>query len=274
MKARCLHVEALGLQAGGLARTRPLFSGLDFHVQAGERWVVIGPNGAGKSSLLAALAGTFAAAAGTIRLDGMALAEWSMAALAAERAWSPQFWFDPFPSTVLETAALAHRRDPGWGFGFEAAADPQVLSVLDRLGLGAPLRDVDVRILSGGERQRVALATALLQDAPILLLDEPASHLDPAHQRLLLRVLREHADTGGTVVASLHDLNLAWDLASHAVLIDGRGGAIAGTREQVFGAGRLGEVFGVPIEAVAVGGATRFLMADLPLLDPSSRGRS
>ncbi|HEX2540475.1 MAG TPA: ABC transporter ATP-binding protein [Caldimonas sp.] len=263
MKAGRIEVAGLALNAGGLAWTRRLFARLDFEVRAGERWVVIGPNGAGKSSLLAALSGTFPAAAGAIRLDGRPLAEWSMAALAAERAWSPQFWFDPFPSTVLETAALAHRRDLRWRFGFATVADEEVHRVLDRVSL-APLAHVDVRILSGGERQRVALATALLQGAPILLLDEPASHLDPAHQRLLLRVLREHADDGGAVVASLHDLNLAWDLASHAVLIDGLGAAVAGTRSQVFDPHRLGEVFGVRIDAVEVGGATRFLTADVP----------
>jgi iron complex transport system ATP-binding protein len=270
MKARRLEVAGLGLNAGGLAQTRRLFSALAFDIDAGQRWVVIGPNGAGKSSLLAALAGTFPAAAGAIRLGGKLLAEWSTRALAEERAWSPQFWFDPFPSTVLETAALAHRRDLGWRFGFDAAVDPQVHEVLDRLSL-APLAGVDVRILSGGERQRVAMATALLQGAPILLLDEPASHLDPAHQRLLLRLLRDHATAGGAVVASLHDLNLAWDLASHAVLIDGRGDAVAGAREQVFDADRLSAVFGVRIEAVEVGGATRFLTADVPLGGPAGR---
>jgi iron complex transport system ATP-binding protein len=273
MKAKALQVEGLGLRAGGLAQARLLFAGLDFRVEPGERWVVIGPNGAGKSSLLAALAGTFPAATGTIGLANTPLSAWPAEALAAERAWSPQFWFDPFPSTVLETAALAYRRDLGWRFRLDRAAEPQVLAVLDRLALGS-LLDVDVRVLSGGERQRVALATALLQEAPILLLDEPASHLDPAHQRLLLRLLREHAAAGGSVVASLHDLNLAWDLASHAVLIDGRGGACAGTRAQVFDAGRLGEVFGVTIEAVDVGGATRFLMADLPFPEPSRQSLS
>ena len=103
---------------------------------------------------------------------------------------------------------------------------------LDELGLRA-LADADVQSLSGGERQRVAIATALLQDAPLLLLDEPASHLDPAHQRLLLAVLRRHAAAGGSVVASLHDLDLAWDLASHCVLLDGGGGAVAGRRDEI-----------------------------------------
>ena len=151
---------------------------------------------------------------------------WPPAELAGRRAWSPQFWSDPFPASVRETAALAHERGAGWrNLLATRPARPEVTRVLERLGLDA-LADADVQSLSGGERQRVAIATALLQGAPLLLLDEPASHLDLAHQRLLVDLLRAHADGGGTVVASLHDLDLAWDLASHAVLIDGRGGAL------------------------------------------------
>ena len=96
-----------------------------------------------------------------------------------------------------------------------------------------------MRALSGGERQRVAIATALLQEAPLLLLDEPASHLDPAHQRLLLALLADHARQGGAVLASLHDLNLAWDLADHCIVLDGKGGAVAGPRDSVLTAERM-----------------------------------
>ena len=268
MKALTLDIEGLALDAGGVVGGRRLFSGLDCRVAAGERWVVIGPNGAGKSSLLAALAGTFALASGRIRLDGVPLPDWPLTALAAARAWSPQFWFDPFPSTVLETAGLAHRRQLGWRSGFANEPDAQALAVLDRLGL-AHLARADVRTLSGGERQRVALATSLLQEAPLLLLDEPASHLDPAHQRLLVEVLREHAKAGGAVIASVHDLNLAWDLASHAILIDGRGGVTAGPRAQVFDAARFSDVFGVRIDEIHSGSSTRFLVADVARSEPA-----
>jgi iron complex transport system ATP-binding protein len=255
-----LEVEALRLRAGGRTGTRTLFDALDLRVAAGERWVVVGPNGAGKSSLLAALAGVFTRAGGTIRLDGRDLVAWPPAELAARRAWSPQFWSDPFPASVRETAALAHERGAGWRGLLAARAAPEVTRVLERLGLDA-LADADVQSLSGGERQRVAIATALLQGAPLLLLDEPASHLDLAHQRLLVDLLRAHADGGGAVVATLHDLNLASDLASHVVLIDGRGSAVAGTRDQILDAERLSAVFEVAIEAIEMHGAQRFLMA-------------
>jgi len=261
-----LEASALALRAGGAARNRLLFAGLDLRVVAGERWVVVGPNGAGKSSLLAALAGVFPVAAGAVRIDGVELSAWAPSALAARRAWSPQFWSDPFPATVRETAALAHRRDAGWRGTIDRRDDPDVERVLGRLLL-AELGDSDVQTLSGGERQRVALATALLQDAPLLLLDEPASHLDLAHERLLVDVLLAHADGEGAVVASLHDLDLAWDLASHVVLIDGSGGVVAGGRDEVLVAERLGAVFGVAIHAIEVAGARRFVVG------PNAAGR-
>ena len=261
-----LEASALSLRAGGAARNRLLFAGLDLRIAAGERWVVVGPNGAGKSSLLAALAGVFPLAAGSVRIDGVAIADWAPRALAERRAWSPQFWSDPFPATVRETAALAHRRDAGWRGALDRRSDPDVERILGRLLL-AELADSDVQTLSGGERQRVALATALLQDAPLLLLDEPASHLDLAHERLLVELLLAHAEGGGAVVASLHDLDLAWDLASHVVLIDGSGGVVAGLRDDVLAADRLGAVFGVAIHAIDVAGARRFVVA------PNTTGR-
>ena len=262
-RAVLLEARALSLRAGGAARNRLLFAALTLRVAAGERWVVVGPNGAGKSSLLAAIAGVFPIAVGSVRIDGVELAGWAPSALAERRAWSPQFWSDPFPATVRETAALAHRRDVGWRGALDRRSDPEVERVLDRLLL-AELADSDVQMLSGGERQRVALATALLQDAPLLLLDEPASHLDLAHERLLVDLLLAHAEGGGAVVACLHDLDLAWDLASHVVLIDGRGGVVAGLRDEVLVADRLGAVFGVAIHAIEVAGARRFVVGPNP----------
>jgi iron complex transport system ATP-binding protein len=260
-----LEVVGLGLAAGGAATSRRLFSDLSFCVEAGQRWVVIGPNGSGKSSLLAALAGIFPFAAGDVRIEAKSVRQWHPEALADRRAWSPQFWSDPFPATVLETAVLARDRGSSWQRGGKRSADLEVEATLARLEL-ARFADLDVRSLSGGERQRVAVATALLQGAPLLLLDEPASHLDPAHQRLLVDVLLNHAGCGGAVVASLHGLDIAWDLASHCIVLDGRGGAVAGPRDEVLRADRLAAVFDVDIQAIEVQGARRFVIGAAPPL--------
>jgi iron complex transport system ATP-binding protein len=258
-----LEAHALGLTAGGSARGRRLLEGLDFRVEPGQRWVVLGPNGAGKSSLLAALAGVFPVSGGELRLEGRAAADWSLAELARHRAWCPQFWIDPFPATVAETVGLARAGSAWWHSDPSAGDEAELASLLAALDLTRFARN-DVRTLSGGERQRVAVATALWQGTPLLLLDEPASHLDLAHQQMLVALLHGEARRGRAVVASLHDLNLAWDLASHAILIDGRGGVCCGPRDEVMQPRHLAAVYGVAIDQVEVCGQRRFWVGPLP----------
>ncbi len=253
-----LHLQGLSLRAGGLPRGRVLFEPLDARIETRQRWVVLGPNGAGKSSLLAALAGLLPPSAGTIELNGRPLAAWPLRELSRQRAWCPQFWLDPFAARVDETVRLARPAAAWWARDADADADREPFAqLLRRLDI-AHLAAADVRTLSGGERQRVAIATALWQEAPWLLLDEPASHLDLQHQQLLVQVLRAHADDGGAVVSSLHDLNLAWSLATHAVLLNGRGAAISGPRDAVMAPERLSAAFGVAVSRVEVCGVQRF----------------
>lgn len=251
-----LQVHDVVLRAGGTARGRILVAGCSFAVDAAQRWAVLGPNGAGKSSLLAALAGVFPVEGGRVCLDSRELDAWPPRELASRRAWCPQFWSDPFAASVRETLALAMDRGRWWPTD-APRLDPALETWLDRLDLRA-LEAADVRTLSGGERQRVALGTTLLQGAPLLLLDEPAAHLDLRHRRLLLGVLLDHAAHGGSIVACMHDLDLAWALATHAVLLDGRGGCIVGPRDDVMTAARIGAAFDVAVDAVDVAGERRF----------------
>ncbi len=255
-----LTLDAITLHAGGEPQGRLLCRELSLSVNPGDRWVALGPNGAGKSSLLAAMAGVLPVSAGRVLLEGRALAQWPLPQLAERRAWCPQFWIDPFAATVAETASLAMPRGPWWRPAPRDAA-VAVAQVLDELDLAA-LASADVRLLSGGERQRVAIASALLQGAPLLLLDEPSSHLDMAHQRVLLGVLARRSAQGRAVVASVHDLNLAWELATHVVLLDGRGGALAGPREAVMQPAPLAAAFGVPIERDDSRARVRFWAAE------------
>jgi iron complex transport system ATP-binding protein len=258
-----LRVDRLVLRAGGRPDARALIDGVSFTVEPGQRWVVLGPNGAGKSSLLAALAGVFPLGSGAVFIDERPMADWPLRDLADRRAWCPQFWSDPFAASVEETVCLARDRGSFWPWRERSSErDADVDHTIEQLDLGR-LRHSDVRTLSGGERQRVAIATCLLQGAPLMLLDEPASHLDLAHQQLLIGLLRERAEHGDAVVASLHDLNLAWDLASHALLLDGRGATIAGPREDVLTPARLSAVFGIAIDQVEVCGQRRVWIGPL-----------
>lgn len=235
----------LSLRAGGERSGRVLIQSLDVQVKSGERWVLLGPNGAGKTSLLSALAGLFPVSGGAITLGEQSLKRWDLKSLARERAWCPQFWSDPFPCSAQETVAcaiFALKKQ-----GVDADVMKMAHEWLDKFD-AAPLANTDVRTLSGGERQRVALAGAFAQAAPLLLLDEPTAHLDWAHQILLKNRLNAWCEQGGSVIAAVHDLNFAWSLASHIVLLDGRGGAFCGVRDQMLTASLLGQVFGVPLQ--------------------------
>ena len=251
--------SVLRLQTVELAvAQRVLVCGLDVAIGAGERWVILGPNGAGKSTLLATLAGVRRPQAGTVLLDGQALDALPVLELAERRALVIDRWTDPFAARVLDTVLTARfrfgARDPG--------ARQRALQCLGELDV-QHLQQQDVRSLSRGERQRVAIATAAAQDTPLLLLDEPIAHQDPRHQAWVIDWLRAQtgSKTGRTVVASLHDMNGAARLATHALLLDGRGGWEAGPAEVVLTAERLSRLFATPVQAVHVSGATRFVVA-------------
>lgn len=242
--APTLSLEDFSLHAGGKREARCLMAELNLSLHAGERWVLLGPNGAGKSTLLLALAGLLKPNTGRIILGGQALDKWHNESLARQRAWCPQFWLDPFPVAAWETVACALLATHPEATA--NAVETQARHWLEKFDVGA-LADRDVRTLSGGERQRVALATACAQQAPLLLLDEPVSHLDWSHQALLQTRMKDWSAQGGLILAAVHDLNLAWTFATHALLLDGRGGALHGSREDILQADLLSHAYGVPV---------------------------
>jgi iron complex transport system ATP-binding protein len=232
-----IECRGVTLRAG----TRLLVDALDLQVGPGSRWVVLGPNGAGKSTLLATLAGARRADDGSVLLGGRPVEHWDVQTMAAQRALLPDGWLDPFAATVLDTVLTArYRLGEADEHGSRIAGQ-----WLGRFDCGGLLQR-DVRSLSRGERQRVAIATALSQEAPLLLLDEPIAHQDPRHQALVIDELARLV--GHTVVASLHDLNAAVRLATHALLLDGRGGWFAGPTGEVLTAQRLSVLFDTPID--------------------------
>jgi len=246
MSEPMIDVGDLGLRAG----ERTLVDALSIRVAPGERWVVVGPNGAGKSSLLGALAGARRTQAGSVRLAGRPIGRCGVEELAALRALVNDRWIDPFSATVLDTVLTARYR-----FGAENGARDAAMSALAEMDC-AHLAQHDVRGLSRGERQRVAIATALAQDTPVLLLDEPTSHQDPGHQAWVLAKLA--ARRRQTVVAVLHDINAAARFATHALLLSGAGWWRAGRRDEVLTAQELSTLFSTRIEVTSVGQAEVF----------------
>lgn len=186
-------------------------------------WVaVVGPNGAGKSTLLRGLCGLHPLASGTVQMMGRPWSEWRDRERAQRLSWLGQAETVSEGLSVQDTVALGRLPHQGpLGLGGMSRDDIRV--VQDCLARTDLQRTATRRVdeLSGGERQRVLLARALAVQAPVMLLDEPTTHLDAPHLRLLARVLREHAVQGGAVVSVLHDLNLA--LAADEVVVMARG---------------------------------------------------
>ncbi len=238
---------------------RILVESLDWRIEPGQCWCVIGRNGAGKSTLLRTLAGLRQADGGDVRMQGRALADWPLPDLARERAYLPQARNDAFGYRVIETVLTArhpYHADRYW----EGSDDHQAAYAALQAMEVADLAERDVRTLSGGERQRVAIAALLAQDTPLLLLDEPANALDLAHQvsvmRLLARLCREQKKTAVMVG---HDLNLAYSVATHALLLMGDGRWQAGTVAEVMQAAILSRFLGHPIEAIQHGKRSIFI---------------
>ncbi|WP_322091708.1 ABC transporter ATP-binding protein [Paraburkholderia bannensis] len=244
-----LATHALTLRAG----SRTLVENLTQCFGAGEIWCVAGANGAGKTTLIATLAGLRAPAAGHVEIDGMALHDWKPVHLAQRRALMPQDVRDAFSASVLDIVLLnryPHLAGWGWDSDEDRAAAHAALA---QLGLEA-FAARNVLSLSGGERQRVALAAVLCQAAPLLLLDEPLAHLDLHHQIACLEALRQWVRVDArSVVLSCHDLNLARRYATHALLLDGRGGCWAGPVRDVLTAELASEAFGHPLTLIRDG---------------------
>jgi iron complex transport system ATP-binding protein len=252
-----ISTHALGLKVGA----RTLVEKLDWTVRAGECWCVIGRNGAGKSTLLRTLAGLREPDAGSLSIDGRPLADWPLDELARKRAYLPQSRSDTFSYRVLETVLAA--RHPYHAQRYWEGSDDHAIALAALVSMEvAELAQRDVRSLSGGERQRVAIAAMLAQDTPLLLLDEPANALDLAHQvsmmQLVAKLCREQ---GKTAVTIGHDLNLAQQACSHALLLMGDGSWEAGPIGQVMTAPALSRYLGHPIEIVVHAGRRIFVPA-------------
>ncbi|GGK88815.1 iron ABC transporter ATP-binding protein [Sphaerisporangium melleum] len=209
------------LEARGLSATlggRQVLSDVGLSVRDGEWLAVIGPNGAGKSTLLRVMMGLLEAR-GEVSVDGVPVRALKPRRRARLMAYAPQNPLLPPGLTVAEYALLG--RTPYIGYlGRDGRRDREVTaSVLERLHLSA-LAARPLGRLSGGERQRVVLARALVQQAPVLLLDEPTTALDLGHQQQVLELVdRLRLADGLTIVTTVHDLSLAGQYADTVLLM-------------------------------------------------------
>ena len=234
------------------ATTQHVLDGVSFELSSGQLWALLGPNGAGKSTLLKVALGMLPCAKGRVLLDGLDLATLPRKAVAQRVAWVPQSPAEDTGFSALELVLMG--RSPHLGnFGLPTKADVErAAALLAEVGLeGFESRHLDE--MSGGERRLCYLARARMQDAQVLLFDEPTAFLDVRHQVECLRSLDALVKKGVAALAVLHDVNLAARWATHAALLKKGRLMAAGPIAEVLRAEALSELYGVELSATAGG---------------------
>jgi iron complex transport system ATP-binding protein len=224
---------------------RTVLDGLDLDLPADAFTVIVGPNACGKSTLLRTMARLLTPRRGTVLLDGAAIRDLPTRAVAQRLGVLPQSPLVPEGDTVADLVGRGRQPYQRW---WRQWSDQDEAAVREAMQLAdvAELAERAVDTLSGGQRQRVWIAMTLAQDTEALLLDEPTTFLDLAHQVEVLDLLhRLRTDRGRTVVAVLHDLNQAARYADHLIAM--RSGAVvaAGPPRQILTADLVRDVFGL-----------------------------
>jgi len=225
--------------------SRLLVEDLDLTLEPGDFVCMLGPNGVGKTLTLHTLAGLRDPENGEVVLAGHALHSLSRPDIARRLGLLLQHHEDAFPVTVLETALMGRHSHIGF-WQWESPSDLQCArAALADMDL-AHLEQRPAGSLSGGERRRLSMATLLVQNPAVLLLDEPMNHLDPLHRFSLLEKLKDLAGRGRTVLASIHDPVLASRYADSVLLLYGDGRWKYGPTHKLLTAEHLGELYGTP----------------------------
>ncbi|MER5733512.1 ABC transporter ATP-binding protein [Streptomyces sp. NPDC002138] len=245
-RAAALHGSGLRLGYGD----RIVAEDLDLPIPAGRVTALVGPNACGKSTALRALARLLKPADGSVLLDGEDIASLSARDFSLRLALLPQTPSAPDGIAVRDLVARGRTPHQRWWRQWSASDEAAVDAALTATGT-ADLADRSLDELSGGQRQRVWIAMALAQDTSVLLLDEPTTYLDLAHQVDVLELVADLNRTDGrTVVMVLHELNLACRYADHLVAM--REGRIvaAGPPSDIVTPDLVHDVFGLRAEVI------------------------
>lgn len=243
-KAALLAAQGVSVVLDG----RTIVDEVSLDVDAGEIVALVGPNGCGKSTLLSVLGGFRAASSGSLTLAGDPVARLAAVELGRRRAVvtqhnRPDVGFDV--GDVVEMGRYPWTRRP------EAADSPAIVARAIADCDLTDLVDRPVSRLSGGQQARVALARALAQRTPVLMLDEPTAALDIAHQEATLRVLRQARDRGVAILIVVHDLSLAAAYADRVALMKAGRIVATGPPDVVLTDTLLSEIYDHPVEIIA-----------------------
>jgi iron complex transport system ATP-binding protein len=248
----------------------PVLEGVSLALDKGEFVSVLGPNGSGKSTLLKAILRLLPSIEGTVEVEGRDASTLSPRLMARLIAYVPQFPDAAFGFTVEEIVLMGRYAHLG-RFGRVSDEEARFLdSILELAGIAA-LRGKLASRLSGGERQRVHIARALAQDAPILLLDEPSTHLDLAAQSEIYRILsRLRREKGTAVLCAEHNINLAVPYSNRILFLKQGRPAAQGAPRRLLTRRLVRDVFGADVD---VRRNPRTSLPEVSLIPPSEDER-
>jgi iron complex transport system ATP-binding protein len=228
----------------------PGLAEITLSVQPGRVCCLLGPNGAGKTTLLRCMLGLLAPQSGMVRVADQPIGKLSRRELARQIAYVPQSSDTPFPFSTLDIAVTG--RTPHLGpMASPSAADRRAAAaVLDELGIGA-LADRPFAVLSAGERRLALMARAMVQNTPVLVLDEPTAALDFANEARVLEVVVGLVRSGRTVLMTTHQPWHALLCGDQAVLMSRGQLVVDGPADDVVTAQRLSELYEVPVRVLA-----------------------
>lgn len=240
---QALHVEDLTVTYGA----NPVLWDIDLDIPPGVMCAIVGPNGAGKSTLIKAALGLVRPVAGHVRFLGRSIGQ-----MRGQIGYVPQRhsvdW--DFPTTARDVVEMGLYRDLGWLRRPGKAEHARALAALAEVGM-QDYADRQISQLSGGQQQRVFIARALVQDAPILILDEPMAGVDASTEAIIIALLKKLRDAGRTVIVVHHDLTTVQSYFDWLVMLNVR--IIAqGPVAQTYSAENLRAAYGRHLAMIAV----------------------
>lgn len=240
---QALHVEDLTVTYGA----NPVLWDIDLDIPPGVMCAIVGPNGAGKSTLIKAALGLVRPAVGHVRFLGRPIGQ-----MRGQIGYVPQRhsvdW--DFPTTARDVVEMGLYRDLGWLRRPGKAEHARALAALAEVGM-QDYADRQISQLSGGQQQRVFIARALVQDAPILILDEPMAGVDASTEAIIIALLKKLRDAGRTVIVVHHDLTTVQSYFDWLVMLNVR--IIAqGPVAQTYSADNLRAAYGRHLAMIAV----------------------
>lgn len=224
----------------------PILKDVSFTADCGEVIAILGPNGVGKSTLFRCLLGFLKADSGDLLVSGKPIASYSHRDLAREIAYIPQSYSPAFNYTVYDTVLMGVTGQLGALETPTSAQHEQVMQTLSALGI-AHLASRGSRKISGGERQLMLIARALVQDAKVLLMDEPTANLDYGNSFRVMERIESLAAKGYTILFSTHDPNQAFRYASRVLALKDGALLCDGAPAEVLTEQMLSTLYGIDV---------------------------